>query len=255
MTIQTSIEPATSVIALDKIHITLGNGASEVHVLKGLSLNIPKGQSAGIVGPSGSGKSTLLMVMAGLERVDQGSVEIAGTKLNAMSEDQIAAFRGRNIGIVFQSFHLIPNMTALENVAVPMELAGDPDAFAKAKTELEAVGLGNRLTHYPGELSGGEQQRVAMARALAPNPAILIADEPTGNLDSDTGKHIADLLFAKQIERGMTLVLVTHDRELAARCQRQIAIRAGEIDEVNSTDANSTGANSTDINAARVAAR
>lgn len=233
MTLQIKITPA--VITLDKIHITLGNGASEVHVLKGLSLSIAKGQSAGIVGPSGSGKSTLLMVMAGLERVDQGSVEIAGTKLNTMSEDQIATFRGRNIGIVFQSFHLIPNMTALENVAVPMELAGDPDAFAKAKAELEAVGLGSRLTHYPGELSGGEQQRVAMARALAPNPAILIADEPTGNLDSVTGKQIADLLFAKQIERGMTLVLVTHDRDLAARCQRQIAIRAGEIDEANST--------------------
>jgi putative ABC transport system ATP-binding protein len=235
VTVQTMIKPAEAVIALNKIHITLGNGASEVHVLKGLSLNIIKGQSAGIVGPSGSGKSTLLMVMAGLERVDQGSVEIAGTKLGGLTEDQIAAFRGRNIGIVFQSFHLIPNMTALENVAVPMELAGDPDAFAKAKAELEAVGLGHRLSHYPGEMSGGEQQRVAMARALAPNPAILIADEPTGNLDTVTGRQIADLLFAKQMERGMTLVLVTHDRDLAARCQRQIAIRAGEIDEANST--------------------
>jgi putative ABC transport system ATP-binding protein len=235
VTVQTQIKPAQSVIALDKIHITLGDGASKVHVLKGLSLNIDKGQSAGIVGPSGSGKSTLLMVMAGLERVDQGNVNIAGTRLNGLSEDQIAAFRGRNIGIVFQSFHLIPNMTALENVAVPMELAGDPMAFAKAETELKAVGLGSRLTHYPGELSGGEQQRVAMARALAPEPAILIADEPTGNLDTVTGKQIADLLFAKQAERGMTLVLVTHDRDLAARCQRQIAIRAGEIDEANST--------------------
>lgn len=235
MTVQAKIKPAIPVIALSNIHITLGNGASMVHVLKGLSLEIAQGQSAGIVGPSGSGKSTLLMVMAGLERVDQGSVEIAGTKLNGMSEDQIAAFRGRNIGIVFQSFHLIPNMTALENVAVPMELAGDPDAFSKAKAELEAVGLGHRLAHYPGEMSGGEQQRVAMARALAPNPAILIADEPTGNLDTTTGKQIADLLFAKQVERGMTLVLVTHDRDLAARCQRQIAIRAGEIDEANSS--------------------
>jgi putative ABC transport system ATP-binding protein len=234
-TVQTQIKPAQSVIALDKIHITLGDGASKVHVLKGLSLNIDKGQSAGIVGPSGSGKSTLLMVMAGLERVDQGNVNIAGTRLNGLSEDQIATFRGRNIGIVFQSFHLIPNMTALENVAVPMELAGDPLAFAKAETELKAVGLGSRLTHYPGELSGGEQQRVAMARALAPEPAILIADEPTGNLDTVTGKQIADLLFAKQAERGMTLVLVTHDRDLAARCLRQIAIRAGEIDEANST--------------------
>ncbi|MGL4406578.1 MAG: ABC transporter ATP-binding protein [Notoacmeibacter sp.] len=231
----TPIQPAQSVISLDKIHITLGNGASQVHVLKGLSLNINKGQSAGIVGPSGSGKSTLLMVMAGLERVDQGTVEIAGTKLNGLTEDKIASFRGRNIGIVFQSFHLIPNMTALENVAVPMELAGDPEAFSKAKAELEAVGLGHRLSHYPGEMSGGEQQRVAMARALAPNPALLIADEPTGNLDTMTGKQIADLLFSKQRERGMTLVLVTHDRDLAARCERQIAIRAGEIDEANST--------------------
>jgi putative ABC transport system ATP-binding protein len=218
------------VIALDRIQITLGQGASKVHVLRGLSLTIAKGESAGIVGPSGSGKSTLLMVMAGLEQVDGGTVEIAGTRLNGMSEDAIAAFRGRNVGIVFQSFHLIPNMTALENVAVPLELAGKPDAFAKAKAELEAVGLGARLTHYPGELSGGEQQRVAIARALAPDPAILIADEPTGNLDTATGRQIADLLFAKQAERGTTLVLVTHDRDLAARCDRQIAIRAGELD-------------------------
>ncbi|MCU0831501.1 MAG: ABC transporter ATP-binding protein [Rhizobiaceae bacterium] len=218
------------VIALDRIHITLGNGPSKVHVLRGLSLAIAKGESAGIVGPSGSGKSTLLMVMAGLEQVDGGTVDIAGTRLNGMSEDAIAAFRGRNVGIVFQSFHLIPNMTALENVAVPLELAGDPQAFTKAKAELEAVGLGARLTHYPGELSGGEQQRVAIARALAPDPAILIADEPTGNLDTATGRQIADLLFAKQSERGMTLVLVTHDRDLAARCDRQIAIRAGELD-------------------------
>jgi putative ABC transport system ATP-binding protein len=222
--------PPAPVISLDTIHITLGNGASKVHVLRGLTLQIAKGQSAGIVGPSGSGKSTLLMVMAGLEQVDSGTVEIAGTRLNGMSEDDIAAFRGRNVGIVFQSFHLIPNMTALENVAVPLELAGDPRAFEKAEAELKAVGLGGRMTHYPGELSGGEQQRVAIARALAPEPAILIADEPTGNLDTATGRQIADLLFSKQEERGMTLVLVTHDRDLAARCSRQIAIRAGELD-------------------------
>jgi putative ABC transport system ATP-binding protein len=231
VTVMTPIKPAAeAVITLDRVHITLGSGASRVHILKGLSLGIGGGESVGIVGPSGSGKSTLLMIMAGLERIDQGSVAIAGTKLDGMSEDEIAAFRGRTVGIVFQSFHLIPNMTALENVAVPLELAGDPDAFAKAERELTAVGLGGRLTHYPSELSGGEQQRVAIARALAPSPAILIADEPTGNLDTATGRQIADLLFAQQAERGMTLVLVTHDRDLAARCGRQIAIRAGELD-------------------------
>jgi putative ABC transport system ATP-binding protein len=199
-------------------------------VLKGVSLSIEAGEATGIVGPSGSGKSTLLMVVAGLERVDQGTIRIAGELLNGKSEDQIAAFRGRNVGIVFQSFHLIPNMTALENVAVPLELAGHPDPFAVAEKELAAVGLSDRVTHYPGELSGGEQQRVAIARALAPSPSILIADEPTGNLDQVTGKQVADLLFTKAAERGMTLVLVTHDSALAARCARQIAMRSGRIE-------------------------
>lgn len=219
-----------SVIALDHIELTLGSGASSVHVLKGISLNINYGQSVGIVGPSGSGKSTLLMVLAGLEHVDSGSVQIAGEKLESMSEDQIAAFRGRNIGIVFQSFHLIPNMTALENVAVPLELAGNPEAFSIAENVLAAVGLADRITHYPGELSGGEQQRVAIARALAPSPKILIADEPTGNLDTATGRQIADLLFEKQKEFGVTLVLVTHDATLAARCDREIRVRSGLIE-------------------------
>ncbi|WP_181872400.1 ABC transporter ATP-binding protein [Phyllobacterium bourgognense] len=219
-----------SVIALDHIELTLGSGASSVHVLKGISLNINYGQSVGIVGPSGSGKSTLLMVLAGLEHVDSGSVQIAGEKLESMSEDQIAAFRGRNIGIVFQSFHLIPNMTALENVAVPLELAGNPDAFGIAENVLAAVGLADRITHYPGELSGGEQQRVAIARALAPSPKILIADEPTGNLDTATGRQITDLLFEKQKEFGVTLVLVTHDATLAARCDREIRVRSGLIE-------------------------
>lgn len=219
-----------SVIALDHIELTLGSGASSVHVLKGISLNINSGQSVGIVGPSGSGKSTLLMVLAGLERVDSGSVQIAGEKLEAMSEDATAAFRGKNIGIVFQSFHLIPNMTALENVAVPLELAGRPDAFAVAERMLAAVGLEDRVTHYPGELSGGEQQRVAIARALAPSPKILIADEPTGNLDTATGRQIADLLFEKQKELGLTLVLVTHDATLAVRCDREIRVRSGLIE-------------------------
>jgi len=222
-----------SMIALDHIELTLGSGASSVHVLKGISLRINSGESVGIVGPSGSGKSTLLMVLAGLERVDSGSVEIAGEKLETMSEDEAAAFRGRNIGIVFQSFHLIPNMTALENVAVPLELAGNPDAFAIAERVLAAVGLADRTTHYPGELSGGEQQRVAIARALAPSPKILIADEPTGNLDATTGKQIADLLFDKQRELGLTLVLVTHDASLAARCKREVRVRSGLIDAVD----------------------
>ncbi|MBZ9656485.1 ABC transporter ATP-binding protein [Phyllobacterium lublinensis] len=219
-----------SVIELDHIELTLGSGASSVHVLKGISLTINYGQSVGIVGPSGSGKSTLLMVLAGLERVDAGSVRIAGERLEIMNEDEAASFRGRNIGIVFQSFHLIPNMTALENVAVPLELAGNPEAFAIAARVLAAVGLADRVTHYPGELSGGEQQRVAIARALAPSPKILIADEPTGNLDTATGKQIADLLFEKQKELGLTLVLVTHDATLAARCDREIRVRSGLIE-------------------------
>jgi putative ABC transport system ATP-binding protein len=218
------------VIQLNDVSLTLGDGASSVHVLKSVSLEVAAGEATGIVGPSGSGKSTLLMVIAGLERVDSGTVTIAGKMLNGQSEDRIAAFRGRNIGIVFQSFHLIPNMTALENVAVPLELAGHADPFAAAARELEAVGLADRVTHYPGELSGGEQQRVAIARALAPAPRILIADEPTGNLDQATGRQIAELLFSKAKERGMTLVLVTHDQSLATRCARQISMRSGRIE-------------------------
>jgi putative ABC transport system ATP-binding protein len=218
------------VIQLKDVSLTLGQGASSVHVLKGVSLDVAQGEATGIVGPSGSGKSTLLMVLAGLERVDAGTVRIAGELLNGKSEDQIAAFRGRNVGIVFQSFHLIPNMTALENVAVPLELAGHADPFREAARELASVGLSDRTTHYPGELSGGEQQRVAIARALAPEPGILIADEPTGNLDQATGRQIADLLFAKAKERGMTLVLVTHDQSLASRCARQVSMRSGRIE-------------------------
>jgi putative ABC transport system ATP-binding protein len=219
-----------SIIKLKKADLTLGNAAASVHVLKNIDLSIDEGEAVGIVGPSGSGKSTLLMVLAGLERLDSGEIVIADTQLHNLGEDALADFRGRNIGIVFQSFHLIANMTALENVAVPLELANTPNPFEIAKRELVAVGLGERLNHYPGQLSGGEQQRVAIARALAPSPAVLIADEPTGNLDTDTGKQIADLLFAKQAERGMTMVLVTHDPSLAARCSRQIKVRSGEIE-------------------------
>jgi putative ABC transport system ATP-binding protein len=226
-----------AVIELRDVSLTLGEGPSSVHVLKDVSLDVMAGEATGIVGPSGSGKSTLLMVVAGLERVDSGTVRIAGQLLNGRTEDQIASFRGRDVGIVFQSFHLIPNMTALENVAVPLELAGHPNPFAVAERELAAVGLRDRVTHYPGELSGGEQQRVAIARALAPEPRILIADEPTGNLDQATGRQIADLLFAKAAERGMTLVLVTHDPALAARCTRQVAMRSGRIEGATLTSA------------------
>ncbi|CTQ69732.1 ABC transporter ATP-binding protein [Roseibium alexandrii] len=218
-------------IALKNVHLTLGEGAGQVHILKGIDLEIGKSTSVGLVGPSGSGKSTLLMVMAGLERADEGSVVVAGSELGGLSEDQLALFRGRNVGIIFQSFHLVPNMTALENVAVPLELAGDADAFKKAQAELEAVGLGKRLHHYPAQMSGGEQQRVAVARALVVEPEILIADEPTGNLDDSTGAQIVDLMFSAQRDRKTTLVLVTHDPALAEKCDRVIRVRSGEIEE------------------------
>ena len=217
-------------ISLKNVHLTLGSGASKVHILDNVSLEAATGESLGIVGPSGSGKTSLLMVLSGLERPNSGSVAISGTEITGLSEDQTASFRGRTIGIVFQSFHLIPNMTALENVAVPLELAGHPDPMGRARDELAAVGLAERVTHYPGELSGGEQQRVAIARALAPEPSILIADEPTGNLDLVTGELITDLIFKAQKQRGMTLLLVTHDQALAARCDRQVRMRSGQIE-------------------------
>ncbi len=222
-------------IALAGVNLSLGQGAARVHILKDIDLNIGTGEAVGLVGPSGSGKSTLLMVMAGLERTDTGHVNVAGEALNTLDEDALARFRGRNVGIVFQSFHLIPTMTALENVAVPLELAGIADAQERAETELGAVGLGQRLNHYPAQLSGGEQQRVAVARALAPNPAILVADEPTGNLDEGTGQQIVDLLFAGHSKRGTTLVLVTHDNALAQRCGRVVRLRSGRVDSVSTT--------------------
>src|ERR1700694_24496 len=224
----TGIKPDT--IAISNVNLSLGTGAARVHILKDISLSVASGEAIGLIGPSGSGKSTLLMVMAGLERPDSGEVVVNGTPFNALDEDALARSRGRQVGIVFQSFHLIPTMTALENVAVPLELAGNPDATARAAQELTSVGLGDRLHHYPTQLSGGEQQRVALARALAPDPAILVADEPTGNLDEATGKQIVDLLFTKHVERGMTLVLVTHDSSLAQRCDRVVRLRSGRID-------------------------
>ncbi len=217
-------------IILRDVDLSLGRGAARVHILKQISLTIKRGAAIGLTGPSGSGKSTLLMVMAGLERPNAGHVEIQGEDLNALDEDALARFRGARIGIVFQSFHLIPTMTALENVAIPLELAGAKEPFARAAAELAAVGLEDRLHHYPAELSGGEQQRVALARALAPAPAVLLADEPTGNLDAETGRGIVDLLFALKRARATTLVLVTHDSALAARCDRMIGLRSGRIE-------------------------
>jgi len=221
-------EPAPA-ITLSGLNLSLGSDAARVHILKDIDLNIGRGEAIGLVGPSGSGKSTLLMVMAGLERADTGTVMVAGENLRELNEDELARFRGRNIGIVFQSFHLIPTMTALENVAVPLELAGIDDAQDRARAELELVGLSHRLHHYPAQMSGGEQQRVAVARALAPNPSILVADEPTGNLDEDTGKQIVELIFAGYEKRGATLVLVTHDPALAQKCGRVVRLRSGHI--------------------------
>jgi putative ABC transport system ATP-binding protein len=220
---------AGGAIALSGVNLSLGSGAARVHILKNIDLNIRRGEAVALLGPSGSGKSTLLMVMTGLERPDGGSVIVTGRDLGKLGEDELARFRGRNIGIIFQAFHLIPTMTALENVAVPLELAGVRDAFSRAQRELLAVGLHKRLGHYPAELSGGEQQRVALARALAPNPAIIAADEPTGNLDEATGSEVIELLF-RRLTKAATLVLVTHDAAVARRCDRVLRMHSGRIE-------------------------
>ncbi|HWU27029.1 MAG TPA: ABC transporter ATP-binding protein [Rhizomicrobium sp.] len=216
-------------IVLEDVRLTLASSAGPVNILAGITLSIERGETVALLGPSGSGKSSLLMVSAGLEAPSKGRVKIGGTDITCLNEDALARFRRAHVGIVFQSFHLIPTMTALENVAVPLELQGAANAFARAKAELEAVGLGARLAHYPSQLSGGEQQRVALARALAPRPEILFADEPTGNLDGHTGAGVADLLFALQARAGTTLFLVTHEEGLARRCKRIVRLKDGAI--------------------------
>ncbi len=216
-------------LQLQDISLTLKSLAGPVDILTGVSLSVAQGQTVALTGPSGSGKSSLLMVAAGLEKPTSGRITVAGTDITRMSEDGLAKFRLGRVGVVFQSFHLIPTMTALENVAVPLELMGVPDAFARAENELRAVGLILRADHYPGQLSGGEQQRVALARALAPGPQILFADEPTGNLDGATGAGITDLLFALNAERGATLFLVTHEEGLARRCNRMLRMADGKV--------------------------
>ena len=219
----------TPAIALKDVHLTLPSRSGAVHILRGVGLKVRAGEAVGVVGPSGSGKTTLLMVIAGLEQASSGLVEVAGLPLNGRSEDWLAAFRRDHVGIVFQSFHLIPTMTAIENVAVPLEFRSVANAMEMARDKLTRVGLGHRLTHYPGQLSGGEQQRVAIARALASGAKIILADEPTGNLDQETGEQIIDLLFDLRSQDGAALVLVTHDRALAARCDRIAEVRDGKI--------------------------
>lgn len=218
------------VVTLRGAQLALNGNAGRVEILKSIDLDVAKGESLGLVGPSGSGKSSLLMLIGGLDRATGGSVRVLGHDLTAIDEDGLARLRRKHMGIVFQSFHLIPTMTALENVAIPLELAGRRDAFARAEAELEVMGLADRVRHYPAQLSGGEQQRVALARAIAPGPDILLADEPTGNLDLLTGEAIMDLLFDMVERHGSTLVLVTHDPDLAIRCDRAIRLVDGRLE-------------------------
>jgi putative ABC transport system ATP-binding protein len=225
------------VLSLKDAALSLDGNAGRVDILHGITLEVARGETLGLIGPSGSGKSSLLMLMGGLERATGGTISALGQDLGPMDEDALARFRRDHMGVVFQSFHLIPTMTALENVATPLELAGHADAFERAEAELQAVGLAHRAGHYPSQMSGGEQQRVALARAAAPRPDILLADEPTGNLDATNGDAIMDLLFELRDKHGATLVLVTHSRELAARCSRVIRLRDGRIDSSEAQEA------------------
>ena len=218
-----------SMIQLENIHLKLGGPAGEVNILRGINLSVAEGDTVSIVGPSGSGKTTMLMVIAGLEKATSGNVQVNNIDLNTLDEDGLAVFRRETMGIVFQNFHLVPTMSALENVAIPIEFAGFDDAFEQAREGLEAVGLGHRIEHYPGQLSGGEQQRVALARAFVTNPRILLADEPTGNLDKETSASIIDLLFSLTKKFKTTLLLITHDLAIGTRCQREVHIADGQI--------------------------
>jgi len=222
-------------VEIRNLHLSLIGGAGPVNILRGVDLSVKSGETISIIGPSGAGKTTLLMALSGLERPSSGQVRIADTDLTAISEDDLARFRRRHVGIVFQSFHLVPTMTALENVSLPLEFAAAADPAGQAKAALEKTGLGDRLHHFPGELSGGEQQRVALARAFVANPSLLLADEPTGNLDRETGIMVMDLLFSLQKEHGTTLVLVTHDETLASRCNRSIQMVDGRMMETTGT--------------------
>ena len=216
-------------ITLEDVHLNLESAAGTVNILRGIDLAVGAGEPVSVVGPSGSGKSSMMMIIGGLERPTSGTVRVAGHDLVGMGEDDLARFRRDHVGIVFQNFHLVPTMTALENVAIPLEFAGRSDAFARSAEMLEAVGLGHRLTHYPGQLSGGEQQRVALARAFAGEPDLILADEPTGNLDGDTGAQVIDLMFGLSHKHDATLLLITHDPALAARCARNIRLVDGHI--------------------------
>ncbi|MBV9861373.1 MAG: ATP-binding cassette domain-containing protein [Alphaproteobacteria bacterium] len=226
-----SAAAAGPLVTLDDVYLTLDSAAGPVEILRGISLTIKAGETVALLGPSGSGKSSLMMVIGGLERPSAGRIEVAGHDLGAISEDALARLRRQHIGIVFQAFHLIPTMTALENVAIPLELAGRRDAFATAASGLERVGLDHRLGHYPSQLSGGEQQRVAIARAFIAAPDLLLADEPTGNLDGATGAVVIDCLFEQHARQGGSLLLITHDSSLAERCERQIRLGDGRIVE------------------------
>ena len=230
-----------AIIVLKDVHLELESAAGPVNILRGIDLSVGRGERVSVVGPSGSGKSTMMMIIGGLERPSSGGTRVAGFDLATLDEDALALFRRDHVGIVFQNFHLVPTMTALENVAIPLEFAGRRDAFDRAEEGLKAVGLGHRLTHYPGQLSGGEQQRVAMARAFAAEPSLILADEPTGNLDGNTGEQVIDLMFSLSREKGATLLLITHDPALADRCDRQIRLVDGLIVD-HGTPANTAAA-------------
>ena len=219
----------TAAIVAEDLRLTLGQGSAAVEILRGIDLQVPQGQRLALLGPSGSGKSSLMAILSGLERATSGRLQVAGADFAGMNEDGLARARRGRIGVVLQAFHLLPTMTALENVTTPLELAGMANPRARAEAELTAVGLGHRMTHYPAQLSGGEQQRVAIARAIAPRPALIFADEPTGNLDAATGRTIVDLLFDRQAETGATLLIITHDSSLARRCERVVTMADGEI--------------------------